>query len=159
ERRYDEAIAMTREFLRLSQLDHTAEPWRPGEAAAILADLEHVAALPDSMQRKLARSDSLGRVLDSGVHPNETGGSALAEERLALATVVLGPASRDIMTIESQAGAYRFYDGQYDASERHMRRALDLSRQLLEPDHPAIALSESNLSVPLVMQGKLATAE
>lgn len=157
--RYDDAIGAARELLRVWRNDRRSLPHQVEDAEWFVGHLERLASLPESSRRMLARADSLERRILAGLVGNQAGAGPAAEEWLATAEAVLGPRDRELILIHANVGRFHYFDGNYDAAERHLRTALKLTQEILGRQHPFVADCYSNLAVPLILKGDLAGAE
>lgn len=157
--RYGDAAGAARDLADLVGGDPARRPAEVEAARWQAESLARIAGLPDSSRVVMARADRLYHELRESVAQNQAGGSARAEEWLALVQRALGPHCRELVSAHTEVGGYHFFDGNLDACERHFRIALELTRELLGERHREVADRLSNLAIPVTLRGDFVRAE
>jgi CHAT domain-containing protein/Flp pilus assembly protein TadD len=148
EAEYSAAADVARELLVLKRSDADAKPYEIADAERLHDALEHIASLPEDVQRELARADSFA---DAEHTLYEEGKYAEAVEalhhQLEIQQEILGDEHLDISRGLNALGANLWALGDYENSEEAYRRSLAIKHKLLGDMHPVVALTMNNLSL------------
>lgn len=121
----------------------TDEAWAAAEESGRACAAVGLRARPRDADRWYRRYDDL---VEEGLNDE----ALPFATREAIATLASqGPGHAETATSLNGLALLLMETGAYDLAERHLRRALDVRRRILEPDHPLLAQSLNNLALLL----------
>ncbi|HWB79130.1 MAG TPA: serine/threonine-protein kinase [Nannocystaceae bacterium] len=161
--RFDDGLGWSRHAEGLLPRSGSARPWREAQLAEHVASVLHgkgdYEGARASYERAIAlRSEYAGRDHPAVGRAWGNLGSLLAEHRDAegakpaldeaerILVAAYGPDSLQLASIYTSRGSVEHHLAHYQASAEYHERALAIREGLLEPDHPSIAASLSNLA-------------
>ena len=161
--RFDDGLGWSRHAEGLLARSGSARPWREAQLAENVATVLHAKGDYEGARASLERTIALRSEYAGADHPAvgrawANLGSLLAEHRDAegakpaldeaerILVAAYGPDSLQVASIYTSRGSVEHHLAHYQASAEYHERALAIRERLLEPDHPSIAASLSNLA-------------
>lgn len=119
-----------------------APAWELETAKHLVSTCATVAALPDSLQKRMAEGDRLTWRHRAAHWTGENKEAyVLAERQLAIREAILGPEHLETGITLSDLGLYHDASWQeLDLGEQRFRRSLAIHRRVLDPRHPDLAM-------------------